>query len=81
MVMLLGAVMSMHLRHQTPLVIFFWCFLPAIVGMFLISGGGKNIADANPFGLGTWFTALMIWTGNLFLLAVVWLVYARLARH
>jgi len=81
MVMVLGAVMSMHLRHQTPLVIFFWCFLPAVLGMFLISGGGKNVADANPFGFGTWFTALSIWSGDLFLIAVAWLVYHRLARH
>ncbi|NBC11036.1 MAG: LptF/LptG family permease [Planctomycetes bacterium] len=81
MVMALGAVMSMNLRRQTPLVIFFWCFLPAVLGMFLIAGGGKNVADANPFGFGAWFTALMIWSGNLFLLAVTWLVYQRLARH
>ncbi len=81
MVMLLGAVMSMNLRHQTPLVIFFWCFLPAVLGIFIISGGGKNIAGSNPFGLGTWFTGVMIWSGNLFLLAVVWSVYHRLARH
>ncbi len=81
MVMLLGGVMSMHLRHQTPLVIFFWCFLPAVLGMFMISGGGKNVADANPFGFGTWFAPAMIWTGNLFLAAVIWLVYRKLARH
>jgi len=80
MVMLLGAVMSMKLRHETPLVIFFWCFLPAIAAVLMVNGG-ENIIEAEVFGAGLWFDATMIWSGNIFLALLIWLVYVKLARH
>ena len=80
LVMLMGAVMAMLLRQQVPLVIFFWCFLPAIVAIFMINGG-KNMVEADALGVGQWFNAAMVWSGNAFLLAVIAVIYARLARH
>jgi lipopolysaccharide export LptBFGC system permease protein LptF len=80
LVMLLGGAMAMLLRNQVPLVIFFWCFLPAIVAIFMVSGG-KNLIRADGIGLGDWFNAVMIWSGNVMLLVVVGLIYRKLARH
>jgi lipopolysaccharide export system permease protein len=80
LVLMLGAVMSMVLRHQVPLVIFFWCFLPAIAAVFMISGG-KNIVRSDAAGLGAFIHGLLIWSGNLFLIAVIWSVYRKLCRH
>lgn len=78
LIMLLGAVMAMLLRLQVPLVIFFWCFLPAVVAIFMINGG-KNIVRSD--AQGGWLDGMVIWSGNLFLIAVVVGVYLRLARH
>ncbi len=79
LVLALGAVMSMSLRHHVPLVIFFWCFLPAIAAVFMINGG-KNIVRAQG-DVGAILHGLFIWSGNLFLVVVVWGVYTRLCRH
>jgi len=80
MVLLLGAVMSMVLRHQVPLVIFFWWFLPAIAAVFMISGG-KNIVRSDVGNMPAVIHGLLVWSGNLFLIAVIWAVYRRLCRH
>ncbi|MHB1157285.1 MAG: LptF/LptG family permease [Phycisphaerales bacterium] len=80
LVMLLGGSMSMWLRRQTPLMIFFWCFLPAILAILMVSGA-KNMIKADAVGLGPWFNAMMIWSGNLFLIAVIGGVYRKLAKH
>ncbi|MFA7236963.1 MAG: LptF/LptG family permease [Phycisphaeraceae bacterium] len=80
LVMLLGGAMSMWLRHQTPLMIFFWCFLPAILAILMVSGA-KNMIKVDAAGLGPWFNAMMIWSGNLFLIAVIGGVYRKLVRH
>jgi len=80
LVMVMGGAMAMLLRRQTPLVIFFWCFLPAIAAIFMLNGG-KNMIGASSVGLDNWFNAAMIWSGNILLIIVITVIYRRLARH
>ncbi len=80
LVMLLAAVMAMLLRRQVPLAIFFWCFLPIIMSMLMISSGG-NFMKENPWELPAAATSVFVWLGNILLLLVVGLVYRRLNRN
>jgi len=80
LVMIMGGAMAMLLRQQTPLVIFFWCFLPAIAAIFMLNGG-KNMVRIDIGGIGEWINALMIWSGNALLLIIIASVYRRLCRH
>ena len=78
LLLLLGAVLSIQLRGQTPLVVYFWSFLLAIVTIVIISSG-QNVAGATgtPLALGM----AVIWSGNALLLVVVLAVYRKMARH
>lgn len=80
LVMLLGAVMAMTLRHSSPLVIFFFCFLPTVLAIIMINGA-QNFVKANPFGMPLQMTLLSIWTGDLMLGGLVLGVYHRLNRN
>lgn len=78
MVLMLGAVLSMQFQGTTPLVVYFWSFLLALVVVF-VTRSGENIASDPDyrFGLGL----LVIWLGNITLFAVLMGVYLRLARN
>lgn len=78
LVLVLGAVMSMFLRRQVPLAIFFWCFMPTVVSFLMISGGQHMISgnDAE-----AWAGIAMVWGGNAGLLALILVVYSKLARN
>jgi lipopolysaccharide export LptBFGC system permease protein LptF len=78
MVTLLGAVMSMLLRNQVPLTIFFWCFMPTVVAFLMITSGQQMIGwhHSSP-----WLGITMTWTGNLGLALLVTAIYGRLARN
>ncbi|MBI1369468.1 MAG: LptF/LptG family permease [Planctomycetes bacterium] len=78
LVLLLGAVMSMLLRQQTPLAIFFWCFMPTVVAFLLISTGQNLIGWEKMAPIVGMFT---VWSGNLALAALVVFVYLRLCRN
>ncbi len=58
---ILGAAMSLWRRGSLPLVVFFWCFLVAIVSIILINIGG-NMAKTTPerFYMGVGLTWLPI---------------------
>ncbi|MEX0744917.1 MAG: LptF/LptG family permease [Phycisphaeraceae bacterium] len=75
---LLGAVLSIHLRGQMTLVVYFWSFMLAIVTILLIYAG-ENIATKERFplyaGLG------VLWSGNVLLAMLIGWVYCRLARN
>ncbi len=78
LLLLLGAILSVHLRHQLPLVVFFWAFVLAILTIILVSTGENLASDArfpSYFGLG------VIWSGNVVLACVLGWVYCRVARH
>lgn len=78
LVLLLGAVMSMTLRRQTPLVIFFWCFVPTVVAFLTITSGQGVLGDidqAPALGIG------LIWSGNVALGLMTLGVYLKLHRN
>lgn len=78
LVLMLGAVMAMLLRHQVPLTIFFWCFIPAVL-VFLAITTGQNMIGATRFPLG--WGVLMTWAGNGLLAMTIVAVYWRLSRN
>ncbi|QNN22607.1 LptF/LptG family permease [Planctomycetales bacterium ZRK34] len=78
LVALLGAVMSMLLRQQTPLAIFFWCFMPTIVAFLTISSGQNMIGwHDTPIAIGM----AMAWAGNVGLIMMIVWIYMRLCRN
>ncbi len=78
LVLLLGATMSMHLRQQVPLAIFFWCFMPTVVAFLTISSGEHMISSDDT----SWWTGVsMAWAGNLGLVGLIGLVYMKLSRN
>ena len=78
LLILLGAVLAIALRGRPPLVTFFWAFLLAMLTIILISTGrtlGSSLKFPLAAGLG------IMWAGNAVLLAVLGVVYCRVARH
>lgn len=78
MALLLGAVLSMHLRGKLPLVVCFWSFLSAIMTLILISVGENMVSDEDftPYvGLG------VLWSGNVAMAVGAAWVYCLLARN
>ena len=78
LVMLLGAVLSMKLRGAMPLTVYFWTFLLATVCVF-ITRSGVNVASDPQFSLVG--SILVLWLGNLVLLAAVFVVYVKLSKN
>lgn len=78
LVLLLGATMSMHLRHQMPLVIFLWCFLPTVAAFLLTLTGQNMLSDVD---MSARLGAGVLWSGNGALVALVGWVYYKLSRH
>jgi len=78
LVLLLGAVMSMLLRQQPPLAIFFWCFMPTIIAFMMVHQGQSMLEGRKVEPLvGT----LVTWGGNLLLATFVLSVFLRLRRN
>ena len=76
LLLLLGSILAMLLRHSQPLVVYMWAFLPALLDLILISSGSSMIrAGSISFGL------VLMWSGNGLLLLFILISYARLARH
>ncbi len=76
LLLLIGAVLAMWLRGSMPLVIYIWAFAPSILSLILISGGEKMVRD------GSIFSGFMVmWSGNIALLVMLTLAYARLTRN
>ena len=75
---LLGAVMSMKLRQQMPLVVYFWSFLLAILTLLLVNIG-ENIASSRGFPI--YLGLALLWSGNLILATVIGWLYCQLERN
>ena len=76
LLLLLGALLAMLMRHSLPLSVYLWAFLPALMDLVLISSGSSMIrAGSVGFGL------VIMWSGNGLLLLFSGVCYARLARH
>ncbi|MEM1026469.1 MAG: LptF/LptG family permease [Planctomycetota bacterium] len=78
LLLLLGAVLSIHLRSQLPLVVFFLVFVMAILSIILVNTGENITATAtSPLGVGM----AVLWSGNVALAIVLGWMYCRVARH
>lgn len=78
LLLLLGAVLSIRLKGQSPLVVYFWSFLLAIVTLIIINSGVNLAGDTKAsmaLGMG------VVWSGNVLLLFVLLLGYRRLSRN
>lgn len=78
LVLMLGAVLSMKLKGQMPLVVYFWSFALAIITVIIIYTG-TNLAGNSDFPLAMGLAIL--WSGNVALAIVIGVTYCRLARN
>ncbi|MEM8782029.1 MAG: LptF/LptG family permease [Planctomycetota bacterium] len=78
LLLLLGAVLSIHLRSQLPLVVFFLTFVMAILSILLVNTGENMTSDVDqPLALGMG----VLWSGNVALAVALGWMYCRVARH
>ena len=76
LLMLLGAILAMLMRHSLPLSVYLWAFLPALLDLVLISSGSSMIrAGSVTLGL------VIMWSGSAVLLLLIIGCYMRLSRH
>ncbi|HVX86055.1 MAG TPA: LptF/LptG family permease [Phycisphaerae bacterium] len=75
---LLGAALGIQLRGRNPLAVFVVGFVPAIILVLLITAGQQLAESSNSHASAG---IMLIWAGNVFLLALVAGVYAVLLRH
>ena len=73
---LLGATLAIWLRHSSPLVVYVWAFLPAVIDIMLIASG-DHMARAGQLVGGV----VLMWSGIALLLGAQAYVYRRLARN
>lgn len=70
----LGAVMAMHLKRTTPLVVYLWSFFPALSSLILLDAGGQVIGRHGAVGVP------VMWGAVVGLAGLAFLVYRRLSR-
>ncbi|MFA9479691.1 LptF/LptG family permease [Phycisphaerales bacterium AB-hyl4] len=76
----LGSVLSIHLKGQMTLVVYFWSFLLAIITILLIYAG-ENVATSRPSPAYLYMGLGLLWSGNVLLAVITGWVYCRLARN
>ncbi|MEE8154186.1 MAG: LptF/LptG family permease [Phycisphaerales bacterium] len=76
LLLVLGSTLAMVLRDSLPLVIYVWAFVPSILDVILISGGGHMVRSGQVAG-GT----IVLWSGNALLAAIIVFGYRRLIRN
>lgn len=70
----LGAVMAMHLKNATPLVIYLWSFFPALASIILLQSGQQMSGSATAFGV------VVMWSGVAGLGTLALVVYRRMSQ-
>lgn len=78
LLLLLGSVLSIRLKGQSPLVVYFWSFLLAIITLIIISSG-LNLAGDTPASVVVGMS--VVWSGNALLLVVLLHSYMKLSRN
>jgi hypothetical protein len=73
---LLGAILALNMRSAQPLSIYMVGFLPALLNLVLISGGGGFIRQGE-----FWAGLSVMWSGNVVLVAIIAVGWWRLAKH
>ena len=76
LLLVLGAVLAMLMRHALPLSVYLWAFLPALLDLVLISSGSSMIRSGS-VGVGL----VIMWSGNGLLIGMILVCFARLSRH
>lgn len=77
LLLLLGAALSIRMKGQMPLVVYFWSFLLAIVTLIIINSGANVAGGTQSITLGM----VVLWSGNALLLTVISIEYLRLSRN
>jgi len=72
---LIGSIVAMRLRHSPPLIAYLWSFFPALASLLTISGGQQFVYKFGANGL--W----LLWGGLAGLSVLTAWVYRGLARH
>ena len=75
---LVGALLSIQLRHQMVLVVYMWSFGLAIVNVILINTG-PTFARVTEYPIA--MKAGLMWSGNLLIVLLCVAMYRRMARH
>jgi len=75
LMVLTGAIAALTLTRRTPLTVYLWCFLPALLCIITISGGEQVTQGTGPRGL------FLLWGGVALLGLYTLFLYRRLARH
>jgi lipopolysaccharide export LptBFGC system permease protein LptF len=75
LLLVLGAVLAIWLRHTLPLTVYFWAFVPAVLDLILISAGHQLLRDGRLSG------HLVMWSGSALIVGVLAMAYFKLARH
>jgi len=74
--MLLGSILAVSMRSALPLTVYFWSFIPAILGLVVISSGADLVKDVDQFGGADVLGLGVMWSGN-FVMAVLSLIFLR----
>ena len=78
LLMMLGAVLSLRLRGQMALAVYFWSFMLAIISILLIYAGTRTVRNADlPLVAGL----AVLWSGNVMLAVIVARAYRQVARN
>lgn len=76
LLLMLGSVLAIWLRHAQPLHIYLIAFLPSVLDLMLISGGEQMMRDGD-----VQIGAIVIWTGNLLLAGMIVFAFRKLMRN
>ena len=76
LLLVLGALLAIRLRHATPLAVYLVAFLPAIADILLISGGEQSLRDGPSIS-----GYLLLWSGNVLLVVLCVSAWWRLSRN
>jgi hypothetical protein len=76
LLLLLGATLAIWMRHSSPLVVYVWAFLPAVIDIMLIASGDHRARAGDLVG-----GLVIMWSGIALLIGALVYVYHRLARN
>jgi hypothetical protein len=76
LLLLLGATLAIWMRHSSPLVVYVWAFLPAVIDIMLIASGDHTARAGNLSG-----GLVIMWSGIALLIGTQLYVYRRLSRN
>lgn len=77
LILLLGAMMTCYMQGRTPLVIYFWSFALAAVAVIITRSSDNMIKNQD---MNLLLSALIIWSGNLIILAVMFALGSKLSK-